>query len=113
MCHVGIGHDKAVASHDGTSLRGCSPINGYTLADSRVVAYLCRGDFPPKLQVLRDSSNHGAGKDAAAIADACPVEDNGMREDVAVVADDDILLYHCERVDSNVLSELSLGMNNS
>ena len=36
-----------------------------------------------------------------------------MREDVAVVADDDILLYHCERVDSNVLSELSLGMNNS
>jgi hypothetical protein len=77
-----------------------------------MVANLGGGYFSHKLQVLGDAGNDSSRKDAAIVTNSCAIEYDHMGEYMTIVSYYYIFFYHGKRIDNDILSDLSIGMNN-
>ena len=103
--HVRIGHNEAVAPDDRPPLRGRAAVDRHALAERRIVSdFSCR-NLPFELQVLRNARDDGAREDAAVIAQPRPVEDNRVRVNVAIIANDHVLFDDGKRLDRHILAQ--------
>ena len=109
--HVYAFHQQVVVAHDGASFGSCAAVHGHVLTDEVVVANLGGRILALELQVLRDGTDDGTGKDGVAVADAAAVQDAGMGHNLVVVADDHILVDEDERRDFHVFAYLRFGMD--
>jgi hypothetical protein len=106
-----VSHYKAVAADNGFSFSDGTAIDGNTFPYSCTVAYLGGGLFAIEFKVLRDACYHSSGEYAAVVTYTSAVEYDDMWEDMAVVADNYVFFYHCERVDNHVSAYAGFGMD--
>src|ERR1700742_3593539 len=71
----------------------------YKFPDGRIIAYFHRRLFPIEFQVLRGRRYHGAGINAAILADTCALHDGDITADPGPLANLHVLMDHRERVD--------------
>ena len=76
-----------MAAHNGLAARGSATIHGHILAESVAIAYLGCGLLALEFEVLRNGTDHRAGKYPAVAAYADIIVDGSVGADVAAVAD--------------------------
>ena len=90
MRDMAVRHDQIVRSNDGFSFRSRTAMDGDELTQDTVIADDGPGLFAAELQVLGDTA------------------DDGIRKDMAIIAENHIIIYVCERIYRDVLADLSL-----
>jgi hypothetical protein len=103
---MAIGHNQAVVADNGMYFGSCTPIDGDTFPDGGMMSNLGRSDFTYKLQVLWNAGNNSSGKYTAIVPNPRSVEYDCMGVYVTIVTDNDILFYHCKRLDNYMLPDL-------
>ena len=111
MGDMDIGHDERVAAHLGQELAAGlgAAVDGGALADGHPVTDFHPGDFALVFEVLRDGAHDGARKDGAVAAHFHIGEDDGVREELAAVADFDVVVHEHVGTDFDVVAELREG----
>ena len=77
----------------------------------RVISDFRRRGFPREFHVLRDTGNDRSRENIAIFTNPCAIQDNGVRIYMAIITDYDIFLNHGKRIDSYILADLGLWMN--
>ncbi len=98
VSYVAVGHDQAVAAHDGASAGGCATVDCHTLAQSGVVADDGHGVLAAELEILRHGRHDCAWEYAAVLADACSRHDGDIAADAGTLADLHVFLDGDERI---------------
>ena len=87
-----------------------SPVDDRFFTDRVVVADHQNGFVSPELEVLRGGAQDGALVNGVAGSHPGAVQHAGVRHDRTVVADFDILIDVCERVNGHVLPDFRTGV---
>ena len=90
MRDMAVGHDQIVGTDDGFSFGSRTAMDGDELTEDTVIADDGPGLFAAELQVLGDTADDGIGKD------------------MAIIAEDHIIIDIGERIYRDVLADLSL-----
>ena len=111
MGDMGIRHDERVAAHLGQELAAGlrAAVDGGALADGHPVADLHPGHLAFVLEVLRDGAHDRAREDGAVAAHFHIGEDDGVREELAAIADFDVVVDEDVGADFDVVAELRVG----
>jgi hypothetical protein len=64
-----------------------------------------------ELQILGQASDASTGVYLVALTQTSAIVDAGMRANPAVVADNNIALDICERLDGHIVANLGIGVN--
>jgi hypothetical protein len=86
---VAVRHDEVIVADDGFAFGGGTAMNGHELTEHAVVADDGPGLFAFELQILGHTPYYG------------------VREDMAVIAKDHIVIYIGEGVNGDILADLS------
>ena len=81
-----------------------APVNDDVFADDNIVADFTEGGVPLIAEILRLGRDNGTLEDAAVVAHARSRHKGSVGENLAVVADLDILVDESEGIDGNVLA---------
>lgn len=86
--YVAVCHDEVVIADYGLTFAGCTAVDSHELTEHAVIADDGPGLFAAELEILRHTT------------------DDGVREHMAVIAEDDIVVDVCESVYGDVLADL-------
>ena len=90
MRDMAVRHDQIVGANDGFSFGSSTAMDGDELTEDTVISDDSPGLFAAELQVLGDTA------------------DDGIRKDMAIIAEDHIIINIGERIYRDVLADLSL-----
>ena len=115
MGDMGVGHDERVAAHLGQELAAGlgAAVDGGTFADGHPVADLHPGHLAFVLEVLWDRAYDRARKDGAITAHFDIGKDDGVREELAAVADLDVVVDKDVGTDFDVVAEPGIRADGS
>ena len=110
VCDVNVRHDKGVVADPGDELAAGlgAAVDGCAFADCDIVPEFDVCDFTFVLEVLGDRPDHCPGEYVAVATHLYVLENGGVREDPAAVADLDVVIDVCEGPDFDVVAELGL-----
>jgi hypothetical protein len=108
--NVAVGHNQAVVAHLGFAPVYRTPVDGYKFADGAVVAYFHQCFFASVLQVLRNGSYYGAGKDAAVFANAGAFHNGNVAAYPGAFANGYIAMHHGKGVNLYIVGQAGIGM---
>ena len=111
MGDMDIGHNERVAAHFGQELAAGlrAAVDGCAFADGHPVADLHPSHLTFVLEVLRDGAHDRAREDGAVAAHLHIGEDDGVREELAAIADFDVVVDEDVGTDFDVVAELRVG----
>ena len=94
-----------------------SAVDGYKFADSSIVADDHLRVFTLELQILGNSSDNSTGENATILTNSCTLHNGDIRPDPGSIADLNILVNDCERINfyigrqTRVWVNISVAMN--
>src|SRR5882672_7275877 len=78
VCNMAVCHDKTVVAHFCCPPFFAAAIYCYELPDGCIIPDLYGSVFALVFKILRNGSDHGAGKNTAVLADLCPFHDGDV-----------------------------------
>ncbi|CCZ11838.1 putative uncharacterized protein [Prevotella sp. CAG:1092] len=101
-------HEEVTIADDSLTIRECSTVDNNILANDILVANDKLRSITTIVEVLRLSTKHGILEHLVALAQASAVQYANVRIDDTVVAYHNVVFDICERINSNVVTNLRL-----